>query len=185
MPVTLGQLRTHLKSPPAKHVVCGEIMFNQLVAPGADAGDVVVNECEILRKGEVEWLFLGGAWPGAQAMRIINLRQGRGTHPNARADAKLFHAGGEAGHVGKAFLITRRPSAAGADRARRPTRVNDAIRAVGVAASNVSQESGGAQHRVRVQIAAIGVVPVVVAADWGGRKPGHRTKQAAETRPRS
>ena len=94
VPAGVGQLGAHLESPLCKHVEGGEIMLDELVAPRADAGDIVANQGEVLGKREVKRLLLRGAGAGAEPARIVDGHERGRAHPNAGPHPELLHVGG-------------------------------------------------------------------------------------------
>ena len=111
VPAAVGQLGAHLEAPLREDVVGREVVLDELVAPGRHAGDVFADELQVLAQREVEGFLLAGARTAAHAARLVDLHQGRGTHPDAGTHADALHVGGESGHVREA-LRDRPPSTA-------------------------------------------------------------------------
>jgi hypothetical protein len=156
-------------------------MLDQIVAPRMDTGNVPANQGEILGERKVERFLLRGARTGAQAARMVDGHQRGGPHPEAGADTEFPHVGREPGQVGKGLRIAGRPRTARTGAAGSPAGIDHAIGAVNVAGSEFGQERGVAAHRGGVEVVAVGVIPVVVPADWRGGQPGGRAKQAAKS----
>ena len=141
-------------------------------------------ELEVLRQREVERLLLVARRAATQSLRIVDDGERGRTDPDAGAHADPLHVGGESRHVGELRDVALCPRPARRRRSRRPSRVDHAVRAVRVARRDLGEEGRVAAHRVGVEVLAVRVVPVVVAADRRARQARVQRQQLAEATQR-
>ena len=155
--------RPHLEAPPAQRFEGGEVVLDQLEPPVPDPADVGSDGLQRRGMARVQRPAVLPRTQGARAGGDAGLQR---AEPDARTHVLRSDPAGHLCHVGEAARPARVPRSAGGHPAvggavDAPAVIDHPERAHRVVTDEVGDQPGVAHDSVGVEIAAVGVVPVV------------------------